>query len=60
MRLKERGVVVVPGEHFFLRLSSPWQHTRKCLRLTYSQDDNEVDKGLALIADEIRCLSTSN
>ena len=56
-RLKAKGVVVVPGEHFFPGLLPGWQHSRECLRLTYSQDDNEVQRGLEIIAGEIRSLT---
>lgn len=56
-RLKAKGVVVVPGEHFFPGLPPGWQHSRECLRLTYSQDDNEVQRGLEIIAGEIRSLT---
>lgn len=56
-RLKEKGVVVVPGEQFFPGLPPDWQHTRECLRLTCSQDDGEVERGLELIAGEIRALA---
>ncbi len=56
-RLKAKGVVVVPGEHFFPGLPPGWQHTRECLRLTYSQDDAEVQRGLEIIAGEIRALA---
>lgn len=57
LRLKARGVVVVPGEHFFPGLPPGWRHTRECLRLTYSQDDVEVQRGLELIAGELRALA---
>ena len=57
LRLKAKGVVVVPGEHFFPGLPPGWQHSRECLRLTYSQEDNEVQRGLEIIAGEIRSLA---
>ena len=56
-RLKAKGVVVVPGEHFFPGLPPGWQHSRECLRLTYSQDDKDVQRGLEIIAGEIRSLA---
>ena len=56
-RLKAKGVVVVPGEHFFPGLPPGWQHSRECLRLTYSQDDKDVQRGLEIIAGEIRTLA---
>ena len=56
-RLKAKGVVVVPGEHFFPGLPPGGQHSRECLRLTYSQDDKDVQRGLEIIAGEIRSLA---
>ncbi|OZG72487.1 valine--pyruvate transaminase [Hahella sp. CCB-MM4] len=53
-RLKQRGVLVVSGHYFFPGLEGEWEHTRQCLRITYSQDDALVEKGLILMADEIR------
>ena len=53
-RLKARGVIVVPGHHFFPGLKKGWDHTEQCIRLTYSQDDGEVKKGIQIMADEIK------
>ncbi|MDX1450992.1 MAG: valine--pyruvate transaminase, partial [Oleiphilaceae bacterium] len=57
-RLKARGVLVVPGHHFFPGLNSEadqqWQHRHECLRITYSQDEAKVKQGLAIIADEVK------
>ena len=53
-RLKKRGVLVVSGHYFFPGLSESWQHKDECLRVTYSQDDDEVRGGLAIIADVVR------
>ncbi|NLX18277.1 MAG: valine--pyruvate transaminase [Desulfobulbus sp.] len=56
-RLKARGVIVVSGDYFFPGLPAPWQHTQECLRLTYSQDESDVQRGIALIAEELHALS---
>ncbi len=53
-RLKERGVLVVPGDYFFPGLEEDWQHKHECIRLNYSQDDDTVRRGIAILADEIR------
>ena len=56
-RLKEKGVLIVSGHHFFPGLSAEdkhnWQHTKQCLRITYSQNEALVFKGLDIIAAEI-------
>lgn len=53
-RLKENGVLVVSGHYFFPGLRECWQHKNECLRVTYSQDDDDVRQGLAIIAEVVR------
>jgi valine--pyruvate aminotransferase len=53
-RLKERGVVVVPGSYFFPGLREDWRHREECIRVNYSQDDDVVRRGIAVIAEEAR------
>jgi valine--pyruvate aminotransferase len=53
-RLKENGVLVVSGHYFFPGLSETWQHKDECLRVTYSQDDDDVHRGIAIIAEVVR------
>ncbi len=53
-RLKEQGALVVSGHYFFPGLAGEWQHTQECLRVTYSQDDDDVARGIAIIGREVR------
>lgn len=53
-RLKNHGVLVVPGHYFFPGLQEDWKHTSECLRITYSQNENDVMKGLEIIAEEVK------
>jgi len=53
-RLKDHGVLVVSGHYFFPGLSENWQHKDECLRVTYSQDDDDVYRGLGIIAEVVR------
>ena len=52
-RLKERGVLIVPGEYFFIGLDEDWQHGHECLRMNYVQEDEVMRKGIAIIAEEV-------
>lgn len=54
LRLKARDVLVLSGHHFFPGLDEIWQHRDECIRLTYSQDPDSVQKGIGIIADEVR------
>ena len=53
-RLKERGVLVLPGHHFFPGLEDEWQHRNECIRLSYAADDDMVYAGIQIVAEEVR------
>lgn len=53
-RLKKRGVLVVSGDYFFPGLEDDWKHTSECIRVTYSQDDEDVRRGIEIIGEELR------
>ncbi|WP_425635674.1 valine--pyruvate transaminase [Vibrio owensii] len=52
-RLKTRGVLIVPGEYFFIGQKDEWDHAHQCLRMNYVQDDEMMQKGIAIIAEEV-------
>ncbi|WP_283129797.1 valine--pyruvate transaminase [Enterovibrio norvegicus] len=52
-RLKARGLLIVPGEYFFIGSDSEWEHTRQCLRMNYVQDDEKIRKGIEILAEEV-------
>jgi valine--pyruvate aminotransferase len=54
-RLKARGVLVLSGHHFFPGLGDdPWPHREQCLRISYASDPASVQRGLAILAEEVR------
>ncbi len=53
-RLKANGVIVVSGHYFFPGIPDEWQHRHECIRVTYSQDADQVKRGIQLIAAEVR------
>jgi len=55
-RLKEQGVIVVPGHYFFPGFSEDWPHRQECLRISYAADEQTVEKGLAILGREVRRL----
>ncbi len=55
-RLKAKGVIVISGSHFFPGLEEDWEHKQQCLRITYSMDENIVEQGIKLIAEELRSI----
>ncbi len=54
-KLKERGVITVPGECFFFGAEDPANtchgHFDKCLRVNYSGPEDEVREGLRILAE---------
>jgi len=52
-RLKARGVLVIAGQHFFPGIAEDWQHRYECIRVTYSQQPEDVEAGLRVIAEEV-------
>lgn len=54
-RLKQRGVVIVPGHYFFPGLKEPWRHAEECIRVNYAMDERTVAAGIKIIAEEVKC-----
>ncbi|MCG9598712.1 valine--pyruvate transaminase [Vibrio sp. Isolate25] len=52
-RLKARGVLIVPGEYFFIGQEDDWEHAHQCLRMNYVQEDDMMQKGIKIIAEEV-------
>jgi len=52
-RLKQNGVLVVPGEYFFPGIDPVWPHTHECIRISYAQDLDVLAQGIDIIAQEV-------
>lgn len=52
-RLKARKVLIIPGEYFFPGMDENWPHRDQCIRITYSQDADDVHKGIQILAEEV-------
>jgi valine--pyruvate aminotransferase len=50
-RLKNEGVIVVPGEYFFFGIDSDITHRDECLRLSFIQGHDKVDTGIRITAE---------
>ena len=53
-RLKQRGVLIISGHHFFPGLVSDWQHKHECIRVTYAMDKDVIHEGIKIIAEEVK------
>ena len=56
-RCKSRGCFVNPGHHFFFALpevGEPWPPRHECIRISFTQTEELLRKGLSIVADEVR------
>jgi valine--pyruvate aminotransferase len=59
-RLKERGVLIVPGHYFFFGLEDEdWRHRQECLRMTFTMDEAVVREGIRIIGEEVAKLQAT-
>ncbi|QCR34589.1 valine--pyruvate transaminase [Nissabacter sp. SGAir0207] len=52
-RLKQRGVLMVPGNYFFTGLNEEWPHAHQCMRMNYVPDPEVIERGVAILAEEV-------
>ena len=56
--LRDEGVLVIPGEHFFPGLpedsNDPWMHRYECIRVSYAADIELVEKGAKIIGEVVK------
>jgi len=53
-RLAQRDVYIIPSEYFFPKREPDWQHQVECLRITFTQPEAVLERGLRIIAEEIQ------
>lgn len=55
-RCKAQGLLVVPGENFFIGIEDDWAHKHQCLRISHAQSKPVIDQGIAILAHEARAV----
>ena len=53
-KLKQKGVYVIAGHHFFPGLDEQWEHKHECIRVSYAGEPKKVELGIQIIADVVR------
>ncbi len=55
-QLKAAGTIIIPGEHFFPGIDQieHYRHAHECIRMSYAQDDETLEKGIAQIGEVVR------
>jgi valine--pyruvate aminotransferase len=54
--LKQVGVIVVPGSSFFPGLREDWEHTRQCVRISLTANDQEIETGMKRLAEVVKTI----
>ena len=54
LRLKAKGVLIIPGHLFFPGLEGEWAHRHECIRVSYGSltDDETLRRGMRAVAQE--------
>ena len=53
-RLKQKGLLVVPGKYFFPGQIEASKHAESCIRMNYVQSEEELQRGVEILANELR------
>ncbi len=53
-RLKQRGIIVVPGNAFFPGIREDWAHTHQCIRISLTAEDREITTAMGRLAELVR------
>jgi len=53
-QLKQRDVIVVPGNAFFPGIREDWAHTRQCIRISLTASDDEITAAMGHLAELVR------
>jgi valine--pyruvate aminotransferase len=52
-RLKQAGVIAVPGQPFFPGLRQQWNHAHQCIRLSLTATPADIEEGIQRLADVV-------
>lgn len=55
-KLKEVGVIVVPGSSFFPGLQTEWEHKQQCIRISLTATDQEIAEGMKRLAQVVESI----
>ena len=55
-QLKANGLLIVPGSYFFPGIDKDWRHTQECIRLNFAQDEEQVKRGIDILANVVNPL----
>ena len=50
-RLKQKGLLVVPGKYFFPGQTDASKHAESCIRMSYAQSEQDLTRGVEILAE---------
>ncbi len=53
-RLKQKGVLVMDGLHFFYGLNKLSDHSKQCIRITYCQSEAVISRAIEVLGQELK------
>jgi valine--pyruvate aminotransferase len=53
-KLKQQGLLVVPGKYFFPGQDVASEHAESCIRMNYVQSEEDIRKGIAILANTLK------
>lgn len=61
-QLKAAGTLVVPGHYYYPGLSDleNYRHAHECIRVSIAQPEEKLEKGIAMIGEQVRAAYGSN
>ena len=59
-KLKQVGVIAVPGSTFFPGLKEDWEHKQQCLRISLTATESEIAEAMKRLASIINLLTTNH
>ena len=52
-RLKQKGLLIVPGKYFFPGQVNATDHAECCVRMNYVQSEQDLARGIDILAQEL-------
>jgi valine--pyruvate aminotransferase len=52
--LKLAGLLIVPGKYFFPGQQTPGEHAQSCIRMNYVQSEDDLRKGIEILATTLK------
>ena len=53
-RIKDRGVLIIPGSFFFHETNCSWEHPKECIRVSFAQSDEALEAGIKIVSEEVK------